>query len=138
MDITKFENLEHKLLKIREENVLLDSDVAELYGVETKRINEAVKNNPDKFPDGYIIELTKEEREALKSNFSTSKTQSDRHSSDGHSARKPQRECTGAPAMISSAATRQSKNLTCKATAFRMFDIQIGATQSTNSTAEVY
>ncbi|MDR1883246.1 MAG: ORF6N domain-containing protein, partial [Prevotella sp.] len=35
----------------------MDSDAAELYGVATMRINEAVKNNPDKFPEGYILEL---------------------------------------------------------------------------------
>jgi hypothetical protein len=52
---------------------LFDSDVAKIYGVETKRINEAVKNNPDKFPVGYIIELDKTEWEGLKSKFSTSK-----------------------------------------------------------------
>jgi len=40
--------------------------------VETKRINEAVKNNPDKFPDDFYFELTKEEEEILKSKFSTS------------------------------------------------------------------
>jgi|TARA_B100001146_G_scaffold195063_1_gene182542 hypothetical protein len=51
---------------------LLDSDVAEIYGVETKRINEAVKNNPDRFPDGYLLEMTEEESENLKSKFSTS------------------------------------------------------------------
>jgi len=51
---------------------LLDSDVAERYGVETKRINEAVKNNPDKFPDGYIMELDKNDWDSLKSKFSTS------------------------------------------------------------------
>jgi len=50
----------------------LDADVAEIYGVETKRINEAVKNNPDKFPAGYIIELDKTEWDGLKSKFSTS------------------------------------------------------------------
>ena len=52
--------------------MILDSDVAELYGVETKRINEAVRNNPGKFPSGYIIELGKDEWEVLKSKFSTS------------------------------------------------------------------
>lgn len=52
--------------------MLLDSDVAKIYGVETKRINEAVRNNPDKFPEGYIIELDKNEWDALKSKFSTS------------------------------------------------------------------
>jgi len=51
---------------------LLDSDVAGIYGVETKRINEAVKNNPDRFPDGYLLEMTEEESENLKSKFSTS------------------------------------------------------------------
>jgi len=40
----------------------LDSDVAELYGVETMRINEAVKNNPEKFLEGYVLELSNEEK----------------------------------------------------------------------------
>jgi hypothetical protein len=53
--------------------VLIDSDVAELYGVATKRINEAVKNNPAKFPDGYILELQKAELDILRSKFSTAK-----------------------------------------------------------------
>jgi prophage antirepressor-like protein len=71
-DIVKFEDVENRVLEIRGKKVLLDSDLAELYGVETKRINEAVKNNPDKFPAGYLIELTKDEWAALKSKFSTS------------------------------------------------------------------
>jgi hypothetical protein len=49
------------MLQVRDQKVLIDSDVAEIYGVATKRINEAVKNNPDKFPDGYLIDLTYEE-----------------------------------------------------------------------------
>ena len=53
--------IENKIITIREQKVILDSDVAELYGVETKRINEAVKNNPDKFPDGYILYLSMDE-----------------------------------------------------------------------------
>ena len=44
-----------------------------MYEVETKRINEAVKNNPDKFPEGYIVTLTDEEFEILRSKFSTAK-----------------------------------------------------------------
>ena len=51
---------------------MLDVDVAEIYGVETKRINETVKNNPDKFPSGYFIELDKTEWDGLKSKFATS------------------------------------------------------------------
>ncbi len=71
-DIIKYESIESKIIVIQEKKVLLDIDVAELYGVETKRINEAVKNNPEKFPDNYIINLSKNEWEALKSKFSTS------------------------------------------------------------------
>ena len=72
MDIIKLEQIEDKIIIIRNEQVLLDSDVAEIYGVKTKRINEAVKNNPDRFPDGYLLEMTEEESENLKSKFSTS------------------------------------------------------------------
>jgi hypothetical protein len=72
MDIVKFDEVESKVLEIRGQKVILDTHVATLYGLETKRINEAVKNNPDKFPEGYIIELTKAEWETLKSKFSTS------------------------------------------------------------------
>ena len=70
--IAKFENLKDLIVELRGQSVLLDSDVADLYKVETKRINEAVKNNPDKFPTGYIIELDKTEWDGLKSTFSTS------------------------------------------------------------------
>ena len=72
-DILKAGNLEELILEIRGKRVLLDSDIAEIYGVETKRINEAVRNNPEKFPEGYIVELNKVEWEALKSKFSTSR-----------------------------------------------------------------
>ena len=51
------EIIEEKLIEIRNKKVLLDCDVAHLYGIETKRVNEAVKNNPEKFPEGYVIYL---------------------------------------------------------------------------------
>ena len=70
--IVKIENLKEIILEIKGQRVLLDADVAVIYGVETKRINEAVKNNPDKFPDGYIMELDKNEWGSWKSKFSTS------------------------------------------------------------------
>ena len=73
MDILKFDSIEDKIIIIRDLPVLLDSDVAEVYGVETKRINEAVSNNPDKFPKGYIIEIAEEEYKSLRSKFSTLK-----------------------------------------------------------------
>jgi hypothetical protein len=71
-EVLSYRQVEEKVLTIRGENVLLDSSVAELYGVETKRINEAVTNNPDKFPDGYILALNSEEWGNLRSKFSTS------------------------------------------------------------------
>jgi len=67
-----YDQVKTKIVEIRNQNVILDSDVAKLYDVETKRINEAVKNNPGKFPYGYILELDKVEWEEVRSKFSTS------------------------------------------------------------------
>jgi hypothetical protein len=69
MNVITFEDLENKLIHYQNELVLVDSDVAQLYSVETKDINKAVKNNPEKFPLGYIIELTQEEKTKLVENF---------------------------------------------------------------------
>ena len=65
------QRVESMILEIRGINVILDADVADLYGVETKRINEAVKNNPDKFPEDYMFVLTYEELQVLRSTNST-------------------------------------------------------------------
>ena len=56
----------------------MDCDVAELYGVQTKEINQAVKNNPRKFPEGYIFELDNQEFSTLRSKFLTTKFQKTR------------------------------------------------------------
>jgi len=72
-DMVKIENLKKLIIEIRGQSVLLDSDVAKVYGVETKRINEAVKNNPDKFPQDYMLELSEAEFADLRSKFSTAK-----------------------------------------------------------------
>jgi len=61
------------IIEIRGVRVLLDSDVASIYGVDTKRVNEAVKNNPDKFPAGYLLRLSNDELLNLRSKFSTTK-----------------------------------------------------------------
>ena len=63
--------VEKMMLSIRGKNVLLDRDVAVLYGVETRIVNQAVKNNPAKFPQGYIIELNEEESAVLRSKILT-------------------------------------------------------------------
>ena len=69
MQVIKYDQVEQKIIEIRGQKVILDSDVAELYGVETKRINEAVKNNPDKFPTGYLLELAPQEKIEVVENF---------------------------------------------------------------------
>lgn len=71
-----YSEVHEKLLEIRQQIVMTDADVADLYGVETKRVNEAVRNNPDKFPPHYMFLLTKEELQDLRSNFSTTKVSS--------------------------------------------------------------
>jgi hypothetical protein len=64
-------SIKDKIHTIRNYQVMLDKDLAELYGVETKRINEAVRNNQDKFIDDFYFELTNNEFENLRSKFST-------------------------------------------------------------------
>ena len=79
MGIVRFDKIKDKIIELRGEKVIIDSEVAGLYGVETKRINEAVKNNTDRFPDGYIIEITKDEFDNLRSKISTSSWGGRRH-----------------------------------------------------------
>lgn len=61
-----------KIYEIRKLNVMLDSDLAELYQVETKRLNEQVKRNERRFPDDFMFQLTQNEWESLKSQNATS------------------------------------------------------------------
>ncbi|MDR0333772.1 MAG: ORF6N domain-containing protein [Dysgonamonadaceae bacterium] len=65
MELIKFNDVNSKIITLRNERVILDSDVAMLYGVETMRVNEAVKNNPEKFPEGYIFEISKNEKQEV-------------------------------------------------------------------------
>jgi hypothetical protein len=58
---------------LRHEKVILDSDLAELYGIETGRLNEAVKRNLDRFPEDFMFQLTEDELEALLSQFAIAK-----------------------------------------------------------------
>ena len=71
-EIVKYEQVKDKIIVLRGEPVLLDANVAALYGVETKRVNEAVKNNPDKFPENYTYKLDSQEVADLWSKNSTS------------------------------------------------------------------
>ena len=70
-DIITTNNVKDVIISLRGEEVILDFEVAKLYGVETKRINEAVKNNPDKFPEGFVLIPDNKELASLRSKFST-------------------------------------------------------------------
>lgn len=61
----QIELVESKIITVREQQVILDCDVAELYGVRTKEINQAVRNNPEKFPEGYVFQLNSDEKGEL-------------------------------------------------------------------------
>ena len=65
------DDVQNKIVLVRNQSVISDADIAKLYGVETKRINEAVRNNPDKFPEDYIFALTSEELQDLRTKIST-------------------------------------------------------------------
>ena len=71
--LIKFNNIEEKIITLRNEKVIIDRDVTEVYGVETRDINKSVKNNPDKLPEGYVFELDKQEVEGLRWKISTTK-----------------------------------------------------------------
>ncbi len=66
-------SIDDMIYEVRGVQVMLDSDLARLYQVETKRINEAVKNNPDKFPERFYFRISESEYVDLKSKISTSK-----------------------------------------------------------------
>ncbi len=66
------ERIEGSILSIRGERVMLDADLAAVYGVTTKALNQAVKRNRDRFPEGFIFQLTPDEYVALRSQFVTS------------------------------------------------------------------
>jgi phage regulator Rha-like protein len=61
--------VESKVVVLRNQHVILDSDVAELYDVETKHVNQAVSNNPEKFPEGYVFELQNAEKQEVVESF---------------------------------------------------------------------
>ena len=69
--IQPVEQIESLILTIRGKQVILDQDLARLYGVETKRLNEQVKRNIERFPEDFMFQLTKEEAESSRSQFAT-------------------------------------------------------------------
>lgn len=67
------EQIEQSILLIRGQRVMLDRDLAGLYGVETKNLNKAVQRNPERFPPDFMFQLTADEAEALRFQFGTLK-----------------------------------------------------------------
>ena len=65
-------NIQSKIYEIRNQKVMLDYDLAQLYEVETKVLNQSVKRNPDRFPEDFMFQLTEEEFNNLRSQFVTS------------------------------------------------------------------
>ena len=75
-DAISYSDVQQRIICIRDKSVIIDVDVAALYGVETKHVNQAVRNNRDKFPADYVFELTSGEVEDLRSKILTSKLSS--------------------------------------------------------------
>ena len=73
------EAIERRIYLIRGQKVMLDSDLAELYNVTTKRLNEQVRRNADKFPEDFMFQLTPEEFDSLRSHFATLKQGKGQH-----------------------------------------------------------
>jgi hypothetical protein len=67
------EHITQSIMVLRGHKVLLDADLAKLYGVTTRRINEQVRRNRRRFPSDFLFELTAEELKNLKSHFATSR-----------------------------------------------------------------
>ena len=70
--MNEIEEIRNRIYEIRGRQVMLDKDLAELYGVETKVLNQAVKRNAKRFPDDFMFQLKNEEWEILRSQFATS------------------------------------------------------------------
>ncbi|HPY14828.1 MAG TPA: ORF6N domain-containing protein, partial [bacterium] len=78
-ELIQIDDIKSRIFTIRGMQVMLDSDLAEFYQTETKYINRAVKRNPDRFPEGFIFQLTKTEMESLRFQFGTLKTGRGQH-----------------------------------------------------------
>jgi hypothetical protein len=70
--VAPFEQVQSKILFLRGERVILDKDLAELYGVKTSRLNQQMRRNIERFPEDFAFLLSKEEFTTLKSHFATS------------------------------------------------------------------
>ena len=82
------ERIERTILLVRGEKVILDADLARLYGVTAKRLNEQVRRNRERFPEDFMFQLTKEEFAELKSEFGAPNLRSQIATSRSHGGRR--------------------------------------------------
>lgn len=75
-----FSEVEDRIIEVKGKRVMLDRDVASVYGIETKDVNRAVRNNPEKFPRGYVIEVNDRELAGLRLNNFTANLSKNRYS----------------------------------------------------------
>ena len=73
------ERIEASILVIRKEKVILDRELAELYGVETRVLNQAVRRNLDRFPADFVFSLTREEIQGISQNVTSSRIKFSKH-----------------------------------------------------------
>ena len=78
--VASSDNIKSRIYEVRNHKVMIDSDLAELYQVETKNLKRAVRMNIERFPEDFMFELTKEEYDALRCNFFTLKNGRGQHS----------------------------------------------------------
>ena len=90
VNVVKYEvdNIKNMIYTIRRKQVILDSDIAKLYEVETKRVNEAVKRNIRRFPEEFCFQLSEKEYNSLKSQIATLKTNENMRSQFATASRK--------------------------------------------------
>ena len=72
-ELIERELIERSILLLRDDRVILDADLARLYGVSTKRLNEQVRRNRKRFPSDFMFQLSREESDVLRSHFATLK-----------------------------------------------------------------
>ena len=71
---TPIENIQYAIITIRDQKVMLDRELAKLYGIETRRLNEQVKRNAKRFPPDFMFQLTQDEKEWIIENIENQKT----------------------------------------------------------------
>lgn len=79
MEVINQQPIENKIFTVRNMQVMLDSDLAMLYGTETKFINRAVKRNPNRFPESFVLDLTETEWKSIRFQSGTLNTEAVRH-----------------------------------------------------------